>query len=151
MVSKSVVASSSIYQKGSQFGGLFVSLSVTIGREDQREPLHLEGNVFDFFQEVDIRLVRYPGPLHRLSQIIRLSELLGFPEIIPLEKSNEFIWILSIAEEPTAPGTASLASGSMLVKQRLPLVVVFDFMPDKYVWHGAFISFLCLATEGKTA
>jgi len=66
------------------------------------ESLYSHGNVFYLFQEVDIRLVRYPRPLHRLSQIIRLSDLAGLLEIVPLEESDEFVRVMGIAEEPTA-------------------------------------------------
>lgn len=61
------------------------------GRTRVSESLHSRGNVFYLFQEVDIRLVRDPSPLYRLSQIIRSGELLGFSEIIPLEQTDEFV------------------------------------------------------------
>jgi len=86
--------------------------------------------VFYRFQEVDIRLVNNPSSLHRLSQILGLDELASFLQIIPLEKNEEFIGVIGIAEQLAPSGTASLAGGTVLIKERLPLGIVLDFVPD---------------------
>jgi hypothetical protein len=34
-----------------------------------------------------------------------------------------------------SPETAGLAGGAVVIKHKLPLHIVLDFMSDKYVWH----------------
>jgi hypothetical protein len=87
--------------------------------------------VFYLFQEVDIRLVRYPSPLHLPSQLFRLRILVHLLQISQLEKHDQFIGVTGVAEEPTTLRTARPAGGSICIKDRLPPGVVLDFLSDK--------------------
>jgi hypothetical protein len=97
-----------------------------------RKSLPSPEELFDLFQEIEVRRAKNPSFLHLRSHLFTLTKLAGLLQI-PLEKHDHFIGVIGTTEELSPFGTTGLAVGAVCIKDRLPPGIVRDFMFDNYV------------------
>ena len=90
------------------------------------------------FQEVDVRLIGNPCPLHRLPQLIADGKLTSVVQAVPLKDYYELVGVVGVAQDPSPLGAPLLSGGSMIVVEyRLPPLVILYLMAHKQVRHGS--------------
>src|SRR5215212_4456244 len=95
-------------------------------------PKRLRPRSLYLFQDVYVWLIGDSCPLHRLPEVIGLGEPSGVLQTIPLKEYYELVRVVSVAQDPSSLGAASLPGGSVVVVEyRLPLLVVLYFMAHK--------------------
>lgn len=94
------------------------------------KPIASPWELFDLFQEIELRLGASPSFLHLRSQLFRLRELAGLLQI-PLEQQDNFIGVIGATEDLPPFGTSALAVGAIRIKGRLPPGIVRDGVFDK--------------------
>lgn len=95
-----------------------------------RTSLSSPEELFDLFQEIELRRAKNPSFSHLCSQRFTLTKLAGRLQV-PLEKHGHFIGVSGAAEDLSPFGTSGLAVGAIYIKDRLPPGIVRDGVFDK--------------------
>src|SRR3990170_552822 len=90
----------------------------------------LHGRLFNLFEEEQVRFVSDASTFHSFPELLRLRELAGILQVIPLKKDDQFVWIVSVSEKASSFGAAFLACCTVFIEDWLPLGIVFDLMPN---------------------
>lgn len=94
-----------------------------------------------------MRLVGNSAALHRLSQILGLDKLKNLLQIIYLNKDNELTRVIDVSKKMISTATVSLARGFVLIKDRLPALIVCDFMSCEYLLHSIYPLFVVILNQ----
>src|SRR6266568_6899619 len=120
---------------------LLLTRAILLAAHPSRKSLPSPGELFDLFQERDLRRAKNPSCLHLRAHLFTLTILADLLQI-PLEQYDHFIWVIGTTEELSPFGTSDLSVGTVCIKDRLPPGVVRNFLFDYDVWHRPSTSLL---------
>ncbi len=108
------------------------------------------GRSVHLIKKEKVRWTINTGPLHGLTQILRLHKLANLIQIFHLKENHDFIGIIGASEDITPFGTECLSCGAVLIEHWLPFGILLDFMLNYYVWHSLVPPFNLFHPLGET-